>query len=139
MNSNLILWPVLVQITLTWVMFILLGIRKTQDIKSGKVDRAKTALDNKAWSESVIKVSNNIANQFQTPILFYTLCFIIFSLNIVTTAVLVLAWLFVISRIMHAYVHIGSNHVPYRMNIFLFGCVALIFMTLYCMWQLLTI
>ena len=139
MNSNLILWPVLVQIMLTWLMFILLGIRKTQDIKSGNVDRAKTALDNKAWSESVIKVSNNIANQFQTPVLFYALCFIIFSLNIVTTAVLVLAWLFVISRIMHAYVHIGSNHVPYRMNIFLFGCVALIFMSLYCIWQLLTI
>jgi hypothetical protein len=136
MSSNLIMWPVLVQIMLTWIMFILLGLRKTQDIKTGKVDRAKTALDNKAWSDDVIKVSNNIANQFQTPVLFYALCFIIFSLNTVTTEVLILAWIFVASRIMHAYVHIGSNHVPYRMNIFLLGCVALILMSLYCVWQL---
>jgi len=136
MSSNLIMWPVLVQIMLTWIMFILLGIRKTQDIKTGKVDRAKTALDNKAWSDDVIKVSNNIANQFQTPVLFYALCFIIYSLNTVTTEVLILAWIFIASRIMHAYVHIGSNHVPYRMNIFLFGCVALILMSLYCVWQL---
>ena len=80
MNSNLIIWPVLAQVILTWLIFIILGIRKAKDVKTGNVVRSKVALDNKAWSVDVIKVSNNIANQFQTPILFYVLSFIIFSL-----------------------------------------------------------
>ena len=136
MSSNLIIWPVLAQVILTWLMFIILGIRKSKDIKAGKVDRTKTALDNKAWSDEVVKVSNNIANQFQTPVLFYVLCFIIFNLDMVTTISLLLAWSYVISRYLHAYVHIGSNYVPYRMNLFLLGCIALIALTIYCVWIL---
>jgi hypothetical protein len=136
MSSNLIIWPVLAQVILTWLIFIILGIRKAKDVKSGKVDRAKTALDNKAWSDEVIKVSNNIANQFQTPILFYVLAFVVFSLNIVTTTSMMLAWSYVVSRYLHAYVHIGSNYVPHRMNLFLFGCIALIALTIYCVWML---
>ncbi|MBT7951810.1 MAG: hypothetical protein HN764_09315 [Gammaproteobacteria bacterium] len=136
MNSNLIIWPVLAQVILTWLIFIILGIRKAKDVKAGNVDRSKAALDNKAWSVDVIKVSNNIANQFQTPILFYVLSFIIFSLNIVTTISLALAWIYVLSRYLHAYVHIGSNYVPYRMNLFLLGCITLIALTIYCVWML---
>jgi hypothetical protein len=136
MNARLILWPVMAQILLTWIMFIILGLRKSNDLKKGLIDKSKTALDNKAWSDNVIKVSNNIANQFQTPILFYVLSLISISLNIVTTTTLVLAWIYVISRYLHAYVHIGSNYVPHRMNIFLIGCIALIAMTVSCFWQL---
>ncbi len=135
MNNNLIIWPVLAQIILTLAVFITLGFRKTRDLKTGKVDKSKTALDNKAWSDDVIKVSNNIANQFQTPVLFYILCLIILHLNILSKPLLIVSWIYVISRYLHAYVHIGTNHVPHRMNIFLVGCIALMTMCIYCVWQ----
>ncbi|MDQ7048323.1 MAG: hypothetical protein Q9M92_01810 [Enterobacterales bacterium] len=80
MNASSILLPVLIQIALTLVVFLMLGMRKTAAIKAGGVDRKKTALDNSAWPEPVVKVSNNIANQFQTPILFYVLCVLFISL-----------------------------------------------------------
>jgi hypothetical protein len=138
MNTNLIFWPVLAQVALTMLVFIVLGVRKAKDIKAGKVDRNKTALDNKAWSDDVIKVSNNIANQFQTPVLFYVLCFVIFSLKELSATALILAWTYILSRYIHAYVHIGTNYVPHRLRIFLIGCLVLIIMTAYCVWQLVT-
>jgi hypothetical protein len=129
MNQALIYGPVLAQILLTLYVFIILAKRKANDIKAGTADRLKAALDNKAWSESVVKASNNIDNQFQTPVLFYALCFVLAQLNVVTPATLGLAWFYAISRYAHMFVHIGSNHVPHRMPLFLVGVLALMAMT----------
>ncbi|MFT6311461.1 MAG: hypothetical protein ACJAQS_001835 [Porticoccus sp.] len=129
MSQNLIYGPVLAQIVLTFCVFILLARRKAADIKAGIADRGKSALDNKAWSEPVVKVSNNIDNQFQTPVLFYALCFVLAQLGAVTAVSLGLAWFYAVSRYLHMFVHTGSNHVPHRMPLFLGGVLALMVMT----------
>ncbi len=129
MNFTTILLPVLIQITLTLLVFLILGARKIKAIKAGGVDRQKTALDNSAWPEDVVKVSNNIANQFQTPVLFYVLSMLFYFTQQVSTTVLVLAWVYALSRLAHAYVHIHSNYVPLRFNIFTLGVLCLIVMT----------
>ena len=54
MNSNLIFWPMLVQILITVVGFMLLGIRKRRALKTDDVDVRKTALDNDAWPDEVV-------------------------------------------------------------------------------------
>jgi hypothetical protein len=128
MSSNHIFWPVLAQVLLTLVMFIVLGARKAKAIKAGKVNREQAALDNRVWPENVVKVSNNIANQFEVPILFYILCVVLYSINAAGTVAIVLAWLFVASRYAHAWVHVGSNYVPVRMRLFMVGCVVLLSM-----------
>jgi len=129
MNLTNILLPVLMQIVLTLCLFIILGARKNKAIKSGGVDRKKAALNNAAWPDDVVKVSNNIANQFQTPVLFYTLSMFFHVTNSVSTIVLALAWAYVISRVLHAYVHIGSNFVPARLRFFMVGALCLIVLT----------
>ena len=129
MNQNLIYGPVLVQIVLTIIVFLILAKRKVADVKAGTADRVKSALDNKAWSESVIKASNNLDNQFQTPVLFYALCFVLAQLNAVTAVTLGLAWFYAISRYVHMFVHVGSNHIPHRRPLFLLGVFALMGMT----------
>lgn len=126
MNSYQIIWPVLAQVFLTLALFIILGVRKIKALKSGGVDRGKAALNNREWPVDVIKVSNNIANQFEAPILFYVLCLVLYSMNVVSVAAVVLAWLFTLSRCAHAYVHIHSNHVPMRFRLFMVGCLILI-------------
>lgn len=128
MQSSLIFWPVLVQILIVVAGFMLLGIRKQQALKNGQVDLKKTALDNDAWPDDVLKVSNNIRNQFQVPILFYVLCFMFYALDAVTVSSLSLAWVFVVSRIIHAYVHMGSNFVPARFSVFTIGFVVMVLM-----------
>ena len=129
MNLTSIFLPVLIQVLLTLIMFLILGARKSKAIKAGGVDRQKAALNNSAWPEDVVKVSNNIANQFQMPNLFYVLCIFFYTTNTVNTAVLVIAWLYVLTRIIHAYIHISSNYVPARYRAFLISAICLIVMT----------
>lgn len=136
MNSNYIFWPVLAQVFLTLIMFIVLGIRKARAVKAGEVNRQQSALNNRVWPESVIKVSNNIANQFEAPVLFYVLCSVLYSIDAVGMVTIVLAWVFTLSRFAHAYVHIGSNYVPMRLRLFLLGCFVLIAMLTQVAWKL---
>lgn len=130
MSNSAILLPMLIQISLTLFIFILLGIRKTSALKAGGVERDKTALDNSAWPVEVVKVSNNIANQFQTPVLFYILCTMFYLTDNVSMAVYVLAWIYSTTRLLHAFVHVSSNFVPARFGLFMIGVVCLIIMTL---------
>lgn len=136
MNSNHIIWPVLAQILLTLMMFIVLGIRKAKAVKAGAVNRQEAALDNRVWPKDVVKVSNNIANQFEVPVLFYVICLVFYSINAAGMAVIVMASLFALSRYAHAYVHIGSNYVPMRLRLFLVGCLILIAMLVLVAWEL---
>ncbi len=136
MSFNHIFWPVLAQVLLTLIMFTVLGGRKAKAVHAGKVDRKQAALDNRAWPEDVVKVSNNIANQFEAPVLFYVLCLVLYSLNAAGTVAIVLAWLFALSRCAHAYVHVGSNYVPMRLRLFLVGCLILLAMLILVAWKL---
>lgn len=136
MNSIHILWPVLAQILLTLSVFIVLGVRKAKAVKAGEVNRKQAALNNREWPDDVVKVSNNIANQFEFPVLFYVLCLVLYNINAVGVVAIVLAWSFTLSRFAHAYVHIGSNYVPIRLRLFLVGCLVLIAMLVLVAWNL---
>lgn len=125
MNSHLIYWPVLAQILIPLVVLILNGKRKADDVKSGGFDRDKAAMDNEAWGKPTILTSKNLANQFQFPVVFYVLCLVLASLSAVSTAVLVVAWLFVVARSIHAYVHVTTNYVPARLRAFIFSIALL--------------
>jgi len=136
MNTELILWPVLVQIVLTVVVFLLLGLRKLSAFKAKLVNLRKAALDNAAWPDDVRKVSNNIQNQFQLPVIFYVLCFAFLTTDSVSLIVLTLSWGFAISRIVHSYIHVGSNHVPARSRAFMIGGICLILLSVILMLRL---
>lgn len=138
MHSYLIIWPVLAQVFLTLTMFIVLGVRKAKAIKANAVDRQQAATNNQVWPEDVVKVSNNIANQFEVPVLFYVLCLVLYSVDAVGVVAIVLAWTFTLSRIAHAYVHIGANYVPMRLRLFMLGCFVLIGMLVLVVWKLTT-
>lgn len=129
MNSYLIAFPVLVQIVLTLSLYVLLTIRKSRAAKLGNVNESRRGLFDDAWPVDVIAVNNCIRNQFEIPVLFYVLSIFLFLLNAVGLLALVVAWLFVLSRVAHAYVHTGSNYVPIRRRIFMFGAVLIFIMS----------
>lgn len=131
MISNQIFLPVLVQILITISGYLLLGVRKSRAVKSNNVDLEKAALDNDAWPDYVRVVSNNIRNQFQVPVLFYVLCILFYSIDAVSAMVLYLAWAFVISRAIHAYIHMSSNYVPARFTVFTIGFIIMIVMVVF--------
>jgi hypothetical protein len=121
MNQALLLWPLVAQVLLVVLLFIRLGQVKDRARAAGSVDLAVTALDNDAWPDDVRKVANNIRNQFQVPVLFFVLVLALFAHGSADVFALALAWLFVASRVVHSYIHIGSNYVPNRTRFFKLG------------------
>jgi len=130
MNSNLIFFPVLAHVLLIMWIYLLLAIRKKQALQSGKVDLSRRALFEDAWPDNVIVVNNNIRNQFQVPVLFYIVCFILWATDAVNIWVMSLAVLFVVSRYAHASVHTGDNIVRNRFRLFVFGFLIVFILTI---------
>ena len=118
-------------------LYIRLAKAKTQAIENEEVDLERRALHPDAWPESVQKINNSIRNQFEVPVLFYVVTFVLYASTQVTTFILMLSWLFVASRIYHAYVHTGSNYVPLRRRLFSIGCGVVILQTLIAFWSIL--
>ena len=125
MTKHLIYWPVLAQLLIPILVLLLNGKRKSADVKSGQFDREQAAMDNEAWSKPVVLTSKNLANQFQLPVIFYVLCLILASIDAVAMVTLAVAWVFVATRYVHAYVHVSTNYVPVRMRAFLLGALTL--------------
>ena len=137
MNAHLILGPLLAHMLFTLGMFGLLGARKAQAVRLKQVNLKQAALDHSAWPDDVVKVSNNIANQFETPILFYIVCLTFFQLNAVSPTVLALGWLYVATRLLHGWIHVRSNLVPLRVKAFAAGLLILLILMLVIVWELL--
>jgi len=131
MNNDLIFLPVLAHILLIFMVYIYLGRVKTRAVKEGNVDRQKASLNPKAWPEYVVKVSNNLDNQFESPILFYMLSVIYYLTNHVNSILVSIMGIYVLSRYIHAYVHVTSNYVPYRYKFFVIGLLTLLVLTLW--------
>ncbi len=139
MENNYIFIPVIIQVALTLWLYIYLAIVKIRAVKLGQVNEERRALHDDAWPNSVIQVNNCIRNQFEVPILFYVLTIILWSIGAISIYVHALAWIFVLSRIVHAIVHTGSNYVPLRRRVFMLGCFILIGLTFYSAFRILAI
>ncbi len=57
-------------------------------------------------------------NQFEVPVMFYAAGVSAMALGVETTLTIVTAWLFVISRCVHAWIHLTYNHILHRMRAF---------------------
>ncbi|RLB37789.1 MAG: hypothetical protein DRH30_12615 [Deltaproteobacteria bacterium] len=126
MEPKLIFWPVLAQVALTIFMFIRIATVKARSREAGDVDLSRSALHPDAWPDYVLQVTNNVRNQFEMPVLFYVVALALWALGEVNAATLSLAWVFVASRLAHAYIHTGSNIVKYRLRMFKLGTLALV-------------
>jgi hypothetical protein len=131
MENQTIFLPVVFQILLTLWLYIYLSIAKSRAAKLGQVDETRRALHDDAWPDNVLQINNCIRNQFEVPVLFYVLILTLWSLNAINIAIHILAWVFVLSRAIHAFIHTGSNQVPQRRKVFSFGCLILIVIALF--------
>ena len=136
MSGDLIFWPVAVHMLLTMAVYVRLINVKVRELKAGKVDMPRRGLHEDAWPDSVLQINNNLRNQFELPVLFYAVCIVLWGLDAVGVIALVLAWLFVLSRIVHTWIHLGSNYIPNRRRVFTVGWWVLLAMILLVVWQL---
>jgi len=136
MSKDLIFLPVLMQVLLTIKQYILLLIAKKKAVAAEEVDLERRGLYDDAWPVSVIKINNSIRSQYEIPVLFYIVVGILWAINAVGPIVHTLAWIFVLSRVAHAYIHTGSNFVPHRLRFFSLGIYSVILLVILAIYRL---
>ena len=122
------LGAVFVQVLLTFCLLFWMGAVRGAAVKRGEVKIRDIALGDSAWDSRSKQVSNCYANQFETPVLFYAVVAFAMIVRQADLIFVVLAWLYVLARIVHAYIHTTSNHVPTRRNAFAASVFILIVM-----------
>jgi len=128
--------PVIIQVFLTLFVYLRLMQVKKRAANEGRVDRVRIALRDDAWPDYVIQVNNNIRNQFELPVLFYLLATVLWLLDAVHGVAIAAATVFVVSRIVHAGVHLSINALPPRRHLFTVGWVAVFVMAVLVLWEL---
>jgi hypothetical protein len=125
-----LVYPVLAQVALTLVLVLWTGRVRVAAIRRRDVRIRDIALSNDPWPDSAKKISNNTHNQYETPVLFYVLCGVATHVGETGIGVTALAWLYVLTRVIHTAIHVTTNRVPHRALAFAAGVIALILMWL---------
>ncbi len=128
MSIATILLPLFVLVALTFALMFGMGLTRVGALKRGEVKMGDVALGQTNWPPRVQQISNSYASQFQLPVLFYLLTVLAIITRHADFLFVILAWLFVASRFLHAYIHITTNNVRHRFNVFLVGAVILLAM-----------
>lgn len=130
MTGELIFWPMLVQAMLTFAVYGVVSSRRMNAIKSG-ISKPSDYRIPTVEPESSATAARSLINQFELPVLFFAACLVLFVLGAANLAAILAAWIFALSRLVHAYVHVTSNRLRYRRPLFITG-----FFSVLAMWIL---
>jgi hypothetical protein len=128
MSIRMILLPLFVEVALTFVLIFWTARVRIAAIRSGTAKMRDTALGQPNWPPHAIQVANSYNSQFQIPVLFYVLTILAIMTRHADVVFVVMAWLFVVTRLVHAYIHTSTNYVPHRFNAFGAGVIVLLVM-----------
>ncbi|KQS77260.1 MAPEG family protein [Rhizobium sp. Leaf383] len=120
MTQTAILWPVIAQVLLVYIVYRVMGQRRFGAVRQGKA-RAQDFLVPSVEPDASATVARNLTNQFELPVLFYVVCTLLAVTNGVSFLTVSAAWLFVLSRYGHAFVHLTSNRLMLRHRLFVAG------------------
>ncbi|MCJ8506496.1 MAPEG family protein [Rhizobium lemnae] len=137
-SDQSMIWPMFAHVVLVFVLYVLLSRRRVAAVKGGRATVAQFR-QNLSEPEDSLFVHNNLKNQFELPIFFHVACIAIYIVNADNIGTVLLAWLFVISRYVHSYIHISTNHIAHRRPAFIVGFGALLIMWIWlAIWMVLT-
>jgi hypothetical protein len=126
-----LLIPVFVQVGLTFLLAFWMARERVAALQRGEVRTEDIALGQKVWPSRPTQCANAFINQFELPVLFYAVVAFALITSRVDIVMLVLAWLFVLSRIWHALIHTTTNNVRWRFRAYAAGMFALMAMWIY--------
>jgi len=126
------IYPMFAMVLLTFVVGGITFMARVNSVKTGTVNvRYYKIMQSSDVPESLIQKSNNFTNLFQVPTLFYAAGCLIISLGLINPLTIILSWLFVLSRVVHSYIHITYNHILHRIIAFMSGNLCILILWLY--------
>jgi hypothetical protein len=122
-----LLIPLLAQVALTFIVMIIMYRKRVTEMKTKRIhpQRTKTRSKTLGVLTDSETAANNYTNLFESPVLFYTAILLTLILMVQDTILVILAWTYVGSRVMHSFIHITYNRVMHRFMVFLFSSFVL--------------
>lgn len=127
MNKNLLIYPMALYACHMFFVAIYLFRTRVKALQNKEVSMKYF----RAYTEATPPEYSRIAerhyeNQFEVPTLFFPVGVMHFALGMANNLTLGLMWLFVVSRLAHTSIHLGSNNIRVRMIFFTIGWVTIV-------------
>ncbi len=126
--DNALLYPLFANVLLTFSVSLLMVRARMNAVKNKHVAPSYFKHNRGKAPEQILRYSDNYQNQYELPILFYTLIALLLITQTHHTGFTITAWLFVFTRIVHSYIHIKTNNILHRLKAFVSGFVILLAM-----------
>lgn len=122
-----LVFPMFALFVLTAVVLLMLLVTRVNAVRKRQVHIKffRTMQGESTLPELAVKVGRHYNNLFEAPVLFYTASVLAMIVPVSGPAIVILAWVFVIARVLHAIIHIGPNRILPRMLSFALGWAAL--------------
>jgi hypothetical protein len=114
--------PMLVHVALAAILYALLTIARAPAIWG----IGKRADGSNPFAKYEPRISANLSNQFEWPLLFYTACIVLHLLGTTSQLPILLAWTFIAGRCLHSAVQICTSNVRLRGAIFTVNFLAVL-------------
>ena len=131
MSVPMVLLPVFVLIGLTFALLLWMAFARRGALVGGQTKIRDIVLGQPNWPVRATQIGNCFKNQFELPVLFYILIAIALPLRHADFIIVVLPWVFVIARLVHAGIFVTSNDLNRRSLAWFAGVLVLLAMWLY--------
>jgi hypothetical protein len=128
MSIQAVLLPLFVLVVLTFVLAFWTAHLRVGAIRRGEVHLRDIALRQPNWGARETQIANAFHNQLELPLLFYVLTVLAWITRQADLLFVVLAWVFVVLRLLHAFIHVTSNNVGRRFAAFAASVIVLAIM-----------
>jgi hypothetical protein len=123
--ASSLLWPMLAHVGLVVALYAWLTVARTAAVGRGGVAYAAFEFGREE-PPAVARITRNLANQFELPVLFYAIVVLLIALGRVTAVDVVAAWVFVFGRVVHTLVQTLTNDVRLRGRVFMINFLAIL-------------
>jgi hypothetical protein len=127
----MILLPVFVQVFLTFALLMGMAMGRGHALSSGQTKPRDVAARQANWPARTAQLGDCFSNQFEVPVLFYVLIALAMPLRHADLIIVMLSWVFVVTRFAHAGVFLTSNDVRTRSLAWFAGAIVVFVMWLY--------
>jgi hypothetical protein len=127
----MVLLPVFVLIGLTFVLLLWMAGARRGALVGGETRIRDIALGQQNWPTRATQIGNCFKNQFELPLLFYTLIALALPLRHADLFIVLMSWVFVVTRFAHAGIFVTSNDLGRRSMAWFAGVLVLFAMWIY--------
>lgn len=134
-TDRLLVYAMFAMVVLTALVLRVLFRRRVRAVREGALSAAYfRAFRGESEPESTVLAARHFTNLFEAPTLFYAACLAAVATHTSSPASALLAWLYVLARVLHARVHLGRNRLGTRIRIYFAGWVVLAGLWLAVVW-----